>query len=69
VRDGNELHLRAALGGPDGRGAVRVLRAEGRGSDPEALGAQVAAKLLEAGAAPLLEAARAQAGGLPAPRP
>jgi hydroxymethylbilane synthase len=68
VRDGKDLHLRAALGGPDGRGGMRVLRAEARGEHPEELGAQVAAKLLDAGAAPLLEAARAQAGGLAAPK-
>jgi hydroxymethylbilane synthase len=66
--DGAALHLRAALGGPDGSGGVKLLRAEGRGAEPEQLGAQVAAKLLAAGAAPLLEAARAQAGGLPAPK-
>ena len=66
--EGETLHLRAALGGPDGRGGTRVVRAEARGAHPEELGAQVAAKLLEAGAAPLLDAARAQAGGLPAPR-
>jgi hydroxymethylbilane synthase len=68
VRDGRALHLRAALGGPDPRGGVRVLHAEARGEQPEELGAQVAAKLLDAGAGPLLEASRAQAGGLPAPR-
>jgi len=67
TQEGKELHLRAALGGPDGRGGVQVLRAQARGADPEELGAQVAAKLLDAGAAPLLEAARTQAGGLPAP--
>ncbi|HKC59576.1 MAG TPA: hydroxymethylbilane synthase [Myxococcales bacterium] len=65
ARDGKALHLRAALGGADGRGGVQVLRAEARGEEPEELGAQVAAKLLDAGAAPLLEAARAQGGGLP----
>ena len=58
------LHLRAALGGPGGKGGVRLVRAEARGADPDALGAQVASALLEAGAGPLLEAARAQAGGL-----
>ena len=68
VRDGAGLHLRAALGGPDGSGGVRVLHAEGRGDDPEALGAQVARKLLDAGAGPLLEASRTQAAGLPAPK-
>jgi len=68
ARDGAGLHLRAALGGPDGSGGVKLVRAEGRGAQPEELGAQVAAKLLAAGAGPLLEAARAQAGGLPAPK-
>ena len=68
AREGAALHLRAALGGPDGRGGTKVIRAEARGGSPEELGAQVAARLLEAGAAPLLDAARAQAGGLPAPR-
>ena len=69
VRDGNgSLHLRALLGGPDLSGGVRVIRAEGRGEVPEELGAQVAAKLLDAGAGPLLESARQQAGGLPAPK-
>ena len=68
AREGAALHLRAALGGPDGRGGTKVVRAEARGGSPEELGAQVAARLLEAGAAPLLDAARAQAGGLPAPR-
>jgi hydroxymethylbilane synthase len=61
------LRLRAALGGPEG-GKVKVLRAEGSGGDPEALGASVAEDLLRRGAGPLLEASRAQAGGLPAPK-
>jgi hydroxymethylbilane synthase len=64
---GNILWLRAALGGPDGKGSVRVLRAEARGSDPEQLGVRVAELLLEAGAGPLLEAARTPGAGLPAP--
>ena len=68
IRDGAGLRLRAALGGPDGAGGVRVLHAEARGDDPEELGAQVAGMLLDAGAGPLLEASRAQAGGLPAPK-
>jgi len=69
VRDGDgELHLRALLGGPDGKGGVRVVRAEGRGRIPEDLGAEVAAGLLDAGAGPLLESTRTQAGGLPAPK-
>ncbi|MFL5395429.1 MAG: hypothetical protein ACJ79G_21575, partial [Myxococcales bacterium] len=49
-------------------GKVKVLRAEGTGTDPEALGVSVAEELLRAGAVPLLEASRAQAGGLPAPK-
>jgi len=44
------------------------VRAEARGEHPEELGAAVAAKLVDAGAGPLLEAARSQAGGLPAPK-
>jgi hydroxymethylbilane synthase len=64
---GAQLWLRAALGGPDGRGGVTVLRAESRGADPEVLGRAVAEDLLAKGGAPLLEAARSQAGGLPAP--
>ena len=68
VRDSRELQLRAVLGGPDGKGGVRLLRAEARGERPEDLGAEVAAKLLDAGAGPLLEASRMQAGSLPAPK-
>ena len=67
VADGKSLHLRAAIGGPDGAG-VRLVRAEARGEDPEELGRLVATRLLDAGAGPLLEAARTQAGGLPAPK-
>jgi hydroxymethylbilane synthase len=63
-----ELWLRAALGGPDGRGGVALVRAEARGRDPEALGRSVAEDLLARGGEPLLEAARSQAGGLPAPK-
>ncbi len=65
---GEQLWLRAALGGPDARGGVTVLRAESRGTDPEPLGRAVAEDLLAKGGAPLLEAARSQAGGLPAPK-
>jgi hydroxymethylbilane synthase len=68
VRHGGALHLRAVLGGSDSKGGVRVIRAEGRGLVPEELGAEVATKLLDAGAGPLLEAARAQVSGLPAPK-
>jgi hydroxymethylbilane synthase len=67
IEEDGSLRLRAALGGPE-NGKVKVLRAEGKGRDPEALGAEVAGDLLRAGAGPLLEASRAQAGGLPAPR-
>ncbi len=64
------LYLRAALGGPDGKGGTRLLRVEARGpaAAPEALGVQVAHLLLERGGGPLLEAARAGATGLPAPK-
>jgi hydroxymethylbilane synthase len=68
VAEGAALWLRAALGGRDARGAVRVIRAEARGADAEALGARVADELLARGGGPLLEGARAQAGGLPAPK-
>ena len=55
---------------PDGKGGVTVVRAQMRGSaaEPEALGKSVAEALLEMGGAPLLEAARSQASGLPAPK-
>jgi hydroxymethylbilane synthase len=65
---GGQLWLRGALGGPDGRGGVALVRAESRGRDPEALGRTVAEALLAKGGQPLLDAARAQAGGLPAPK-
>ena len=67
VGAGGELWLRAALGGPHDGGA-RVLRAEGRGSDPDALGRAVGEELLARGGGALLEASRSQAGGLPAPK-
>jgi hydroxymethylbilane synthase len=68
--EGDRIWLRAALGGPDGKGGVTVVRAQMRGSaaEPEALGKSVAEALLEMGGAPLLEAARSQASGLPAPK-
>ncbi len=68
--EGERIWLRAALGGPDGKGGVTVVRAEMRGSatGPEALGKSVAEALLDKGGAPLLEAARSQASGLPAPK-
>ena len=70
VLEGEQLWLRAALGGPDGRGGVAVVRAQMRGprSDPESLGRKVGQALLDDGGAPLLEAARSQAQGLPAPK-
>ena len=68
VEEGPRLWLRAALGGPDGRGAVKLVRAEARGTDPEPLGQTVAEMLLERGGEPLLEAARSQSSGLPAPK-
>lgn len=51
---GGELSLTALVASLDGQ---QVLRAEGRGSDPEALGIAVAEDLLAAGAGPLLEEA------------
>lgn len=70
IRQGDQLWLRAALGGPDGTGGIAIVRAEGRGAakDPEPLGRAVAEKLLAGGGAPLLEAARSGAPGLPAPK-
>lgn len=67
VREGKSLWLRATLGGPEG-GSVRLLRAERRGEDPEALGTNVAESLLSQGGRELLDAARAAAPGLPAPK-
>ena len=70
VLEGERLWLRAALGGPDGNGGVKLVRAEARGPEaqPEALGSSVAEALLDKGGAPLLEAARSEAQGLPAPK-
>lgn len=70
VLEGGSIWLRAALGGPDGSGGVRLVRAEMRGprSEPESLGRRVGEALLDQGGAPLLEAARSQAHGLPAPK-
>jgi len=69
IRD-RQIWLRAALGGPDASGGVKLVRAEAVGSadDPESLGRRVGEALLEKGGAPLLEAARSQAQGLPAPK-
>jgi len=70
VLEGGQLWLRALLGGPDGRGGVEMVRAERRGPtlDPESLGQSVGEALLDAGGGMLLEAARSQAQGLPAPK-
>ena len=62
------LWLRASVGGPDGRGGVKLVCASARGVDPLALGREVAEKLLQDGAGPLLEAALDDAPGLPAPK-
>src|SRR5207245_2623898 len=64
------IWLRAVRGGPDGHGGVKLVRAELRGpaAQPEPLGKSVAEVLLDKGGAPLLEAARSQAEGLPAPK-
>ena len=62
------LRLRGALGGPDGKGGVALVRAEASGPDPDALGTAVGEALLGKGGAALLEAARSQAFGLPAPK-
>jgi len=68
VRDGGgELHLRALLEGRTGRAAFAWF-APKDGASFRDLGAEVAARLLDAGAGPLLESARTQAGGLPAPK-
>jgi hydroxymethylbilane synthase len=69
LRD-RRIWLRAVLGGPDAAGGVKLVRAEAAGSDddPESLGRSVGQALLDKGGAPLLEAARSQAHGLPAPK-
>jgi hydroxymethylbilane synthase len=68
VLEGAALHLRAVLGGPDGKGSVRLLRADARGDEPQELGVRVAEALLAQGGGQLLEATRTAAGGLPAPK-
>ena len=55
VSEGENLWLRARVGSPDGR---KVIAVEARGSDPEALGLEVADALLAQGAADVLKAAR-----------
>src|SRR5439155_1070103 len=62
VRGGDEV--RPAEGDPQGPLDAVVLALTG----PEALGKSVAEALLDKGGAPLLEAARSQASGLPAPK-
>jgi len=70
VLEGDRIWLRAVLGGPDGHGGVKLVRSELRGpaAQPEPLGKSAAEALLDKGGAPLLEAARSQAEGLPAPK-
>lgn len=67
IEQSGALWLRAVLGGPDKGGQIRLLRAEGRGAEPGALGASVAEQLLALGGGALLEAARS-APGLPPPK-
>jgi hydroxymethylbilane synthase len=55
VTEGNSLWLRALVGSPDGK---TVIASEARGSEPEALGLEVADALLAKGAAEILKAAR-----------
>ena len=55
MTEGDSLWLRARVGSPDG---ANVIAAEARGSNPEALGLEVAEALLEMGAAEILTAAR-----------
>ena len=58
LREGEQLWLRGLVGQPDGG---LLLRAEGRGSDAEALGVQVAEQLLAQGAADILKAVYGEA--------
>ena len=55
VAEGDSLWLRARVGSPDGK---TVLVSEARGSEPEALGLEVANALIAKGAAEILKAAR-----------
>ncbi len=55
IEDQGQLWIRGRVGSPDGE---QLLMAEARGSDPEALGAEVAHALLDAGAGAILEAVR-----------
>jgi hydroxymethylbilane synthase len=55
VAEGDSLWLRARVGSPDGK---IVIVSEARGSEPEALGLEVADALIAKGAAEILKAAR-----------
>ncbi len=55
VTEGDSLWLRARVGSPDGK---TVIVSEARGSEPEALGVEVADALIAKGAAEILKAAR-----------
>ena len=55
VAEGDSLWLRARVGSPDGK---TVIVSEARGSEPEALGIEVADALIAKGAAEILKAAR-----------
>ena len=55
VAEGGSLWLRARVGSPDGK---TVIVSEARGSEPEALGLEVADALIAKGAADILKAAR-----------
>jgi hydroxymethylbilane synthase len=69
VEEGGVLRLRARIAGPHPRYGADVVHAErvGPPSSPDDLGFAVAAALIDAGGARLLEAARASAPGLAAP--
>ena len=55
LAEGDSLWLRARVGSPDGK---TVIVSEARGSEPEALGIEVASALIAKGAAEILKAAR-----------
>ena len=55
VAEGDSLWLRARVGSPDGK---TVIVSQARGSEPEALGLEVADALIAKGAAEILKAAR-----------
>jgi len=57
---GGRLRLRALVASPDG---ARLVRAEGEGDEPEALGRRVGDELLAAGAGAILAALRGPAAG------